>query len=119
MMRAKLPTKAIHLFSLLVLLFGTVGVQLIHQHFHHHRPLLADTGCRSSQSYQKTACHERHKACPICEILVSFQLIADGLPDRELSCPPPSHMARGFPLGLLPTSCLHVFEARAPPFVRP
>ncbi len=118
MMSARLPTKAIHLFSLLVFLFGTVDVQPIHQRFHHHRPLLADTGCRSSQSHQKTAYHEIHKACPICEILASFQLIADGLPNRDILFPPPSRMVRGFLLSLLPTSCLHVFEARAPPIVR-
>ena len=119
MMRARPSSKAIHLFCLLFFLFGIVGVQPIHQRFHHHRPLLADTGCRSSQSHQKTACLERHKACPICEILASFQLIANGLPNRELSCPPPSRFVRKLLLGVLQTSCLHVFEARAPPFVRP
>jgi len=118
MMRARLSSKAIHLFCLLFFLFGTEGVQPIHQHFHHHRSLPADTGCRSSQSHQKTTYHEIHKACPICEILASFQLISDGLPNRALSCPPPSHMVSGFPLDLLQTSCPHVFEARAPPFVR-
>jgi len=112
MMSARLSSKAIYLLGLLFFLFGTVDVQPIHQRFYHHRPFLADTGCRSSQSHQKTA-------CLICEILASFQLVADGLPNRELSCPPLSHMVRGFPLDLLQTSCLHVFEARAPPFVRP
>ena len=119
MTSARVSTRAIHLFALLLFLFGVADVQLIHQCFHHHRPLLADTDCRSAHSHQNSAAIEKHQSCPICEILASFQIMADGFPDRDRLFPPPIHGVAAFQLSLLQTNFPHIFEARAPPVVRP
>ena len=103
------------LFSLLVILFGTVGVLLLHPAHHHQGEGSAPLTCRSTHSNSKIISLEEPGECPICRFLFAFQICRGGVPEKKaVFCPgcesriPPA-------LGFSQRICFHVIDARAPP----
>ena len=112
-------TKTTIVLSLLLILFGTVGVHLIYPalgHYgHRHAPLAY--GC--TQSGSEIISSERSGECLICQFLISFQLCGESSPAQKARFRPVCEVPNLPVVGFSQRICFLLFDARAGPLLIP
>jgi len=103
------------LFSLLVILFGTVGVLLLHPAHHHQGEGSAPLTCSPTHFDSKTISLIESEGCSICQFLASFQPCGEDPPAQKARFRPVCEVPNPPALGFSQRICFLLFDARAPP----